>query len=240
MKKYNTRAVILKSINYKDSDRLYTVFSEDHGKVTAVAHGVRKITSRRSGGLDSLNFVSLGLSEDSKGFKSIDEVKTLNSFKHIKANLSISLKAYYIGELLYKTTEEGFESEKLFELLVIFLKALNTNPAAGDLLVSYFEANFLEIMGYGLSFKKCSVCGKPVNETWGKYYFSLDTGNLTCDSCASYGFEVSLEALKTIVKMLGNKIPATSGEAATREVSELLKSHIQSTFGVRFKTLSLM
>ena len=80
MKKVNTVAVVLKSINYRDSDKIYTLLSKDLGKIPAIARGVRKISSRRAGNLDTLNLVKVGLSEGLGGMRQIDEVSGLNSF----------------------------------------------------------------------------------------------------------------------------------------------------------------
>ena len=61
MKKYNTKAIVLKSVKYKDADKIFTLFTKEYGKISAIGRGVRKINSRRSGNLDTLNYVSVGI-----------------------------------------------------------------------------------------------------------------------------------------------------------------------------------
>jgi len=107
MKKINTVAVVLKSINYKDSDKIYTLLTKDLGKISAIARGVRKISSRRAGNLDKLNLVKVALSEGLGGMRQIDEVSGLNSFRGLKNNYGLSTKCSYVIELLHKTTEAG-------------------------------------------------------------------------------------------------------------------------------------
>ncbi len=79
MKKYNVRAVVLKSLKYRDSDKIFTLLSKEKGKISAIGRGVRKISSRRNGNLDTLNLISANIHEDRVGFKSIEEVKTIET-----------------------------------------------------------------------------------------------------------------------------------------------------------------
>lgn len=87
MKKVSTIGVVLKSFNHKDSDKIYTIFSKDLGKISVWAKGVRKISSRRAGNLDTLNLVKVGLSEGDFGKRYVQEAVLVNSFSKIKRNL---------------------------------------------------------------------------------------------------------------------------------------------------------
>src|SRR3990167_5620231 len=124
MSRYTVEAVVLKFTNFKDSDKIYTLFTKDKGKIIATGRGVRKISSRRGGNLDTLNHVAVGLSENSSGYKTITEVKTLNSFKKLKGSLQNSVKGFYIAELVYSLLEEGQEHNEVFDLLVDSLNKL--------------------------------------------------------------------------------------------------------------------
>ena len=148
MKKYNTKAVVLKNINYKDKDRIYTLFTRRYGKISALARGVRKISSRRSGNLDTLNFINVKITENQKGFRNIDEVETIKSYKSIKDNLNLSKNAYYITELLFKALEEDEEAHDIFDFLIKVLNLFEENKIKPEILVCFFELKFLELLGY--------------------------------------------------------------------------------------------
>jgi len=148
VKKYNTNAVVLKSINYKDKDKIYTLLTEKHGKISAVARGVRKISSRRGGNLDSLNYISIKITEGDKGFKNIDEVVLLDSFKNIKADYDLGLSAYYLAEMVNKNIEEGVEDPVVFKLLKKSLEILDKRSLDVDTLILFFEVQFLKELGY--------------------------------------------------------------------------------------------
>ena len=112
----SSEAIVLKKINLGDSDRIYTLLTREYGKVTAAAKGVRKISSRRSGNLDSLNHIKVTFSESLSGFKSINEVETVNSFKNLKNSLDKIHVGYYFAELVNKSVEEDLEKSDVFEI----------------------------------------------------------------------------------------------------------------------------
>jgi len=148
VKKYNTEAIVLKSINYKDKDKIYTVFTERYGKFSIVGRGVRKISSKRGGNLDSLNHISIKVTEMDNGLKNLDEVIVLNSFKDIKANYPKSLKAYYFAELINKNIEESFEDPKVFKLFKRCLEILDKDSLPVPILTLFFEMHLLKELGY--------------------------------------------------------------------------------------------
>ena len=149
MRNYNINGIVLKNTNYKDSDKIYSILTRELGKISVLGKGVRKISSRRSGNLDTINLISAKISESSKGFKRVEEVKTINSFKEIKKSYDLACSAYYMAELIYRNSEEGEESETVFNLFINCLKALPNSRVSTRLIVNHFELGLLKIMGYG-------------------------------------------------------------------------------------------
>ncbi len=148
MRNYNINGIVLKSINYKDSDKIYSILTREMGNISVLGRGVRKISSRRGGNLDTLNLISAKISESSKGFRQIEEAKTINSFREVKKSYELSCDAYYMAELIYRNSEEGEESEKVFNLLIKCLKALPNLKVSPGLIINHFELELLRIMGY--------------------------------------------------------------------------------------------
>ena len=148
MKKYNTEAIILRSINYKDKDKIYTLFTDKYGKISAIGRGVRKISSRRGGNLDSLNCVSIKLTESDNGFKNIDEVITIDSFRNVKSNYELGLIAYYFAEFVNKNIEEGLADIRVFKLFKKSLEILDSGMLDTRVVVLFFEIQILKELGY--------------------------------------------------------------------------------------------
>ena len=239
MKKINTVAVVLKSINYRDSDKIYTLLSKDLGKIPAIARGVRKISSRRAGNLDTLNLVKVGLSEGLGGMRQIDEVSGLNSFRKLKSDYSLSTKCSYVVELLHKTTEESGNSEDAFELLVKFLKIASRFPENIDLAVRFFELHYLALMGYGLNTETCLKCKKFLKETGPQIYLDAGHGGFVCVDCSHNGLGFSVQAVDTLRELSGNKL-SKSTEKILKELNTITSALIDEHFSIRIKSRELL
>lgn len=238
MRKFNTNAIVLKSIKYRDSDKIFTLFTKDYGKISAIARGVRKISSRRSGNLDTLNFVDVSIHEDSRGFKNIEEVRTIESFKKVKSDLGKCAKAYYIVELVHKAVEEGDKVSGIFELLIKCLKALDKNGYSGDLFITYFEINLMEMLGYQMSVKKCRKCGRVLDDNWKKYSFNVDNGSIECENCAKFGIDISREAALVMEPIYAGKMDKKM-HGVVSEIDKIMKIYIGRKLENKFKSLEI-
>lgn len=202
MARYSVEAVVLKSVNFQDSDKIYTLLAKDKGKIIASGKGVRKISSRRGGNLDTLNHVVIGISESPKGYKTITEAKTLNSFRDLKGSLNNSAKGFYLAELVYKLMDEGSEQNDVYNLLVSSLTKLNKHLNNEVSRVNAFEIKLMDLLGYGLYLDQCVKTNKPYDDTWEVIRFNPSAGGLVSDPNAA-GIELSkgtadlLYALKT-------------------------------------------
>lgn len=239
MKKINTAAVVLKSLNYRDSDKIYTLFSKDFGKISVIARGVRKISSRRGGSMDTLNLVKVGLSETKGGIRQLDEVLVLNSFGKLKDVYNLSTKCSYIAELVHKTTEEGENARDLFELLVKFLKIAQKFPENIDLALRYFEIHYLELMGYGFDNEVCSKCKNPLNLSEGEFYLDVAHGSFVCNACGSYGPVFSHRAVKTLRDLKANKLTKTDSEVL-KELENITFALIDNHLDIKIKSRELI
>jgi len=148
MPSFTTRAVVLKNYVYKDMDKIYTFLSRDKGKILGIGKGVRKVSSRRGGNLDTLNLVEVQLNEHKSGQNYITEVKTIESFKKVKQDLELSKKSFYMVELVSKFLYEDENSEQVFDLLHRALKTLETGTGELDLRVNKFEIRLMQVLGY--------------------------------------------------------------------------------------------
>jgi len=148
MRGFKIEGVVLKRRNFGEADRILTVFSLQRGKISVVAKGVRRITSRRAGNVELLNRVAMFLYQG-KGMPILTEADSLDTFPKIKADLTLSTYAYHIIELVDKMTAENQENRILYEHLVEVLKRLERSPR--QILIRVFEAKILSNLGF-LSF----------------------------------------------------------------------------------------
>ncbi|OGD56433.1 DNA repair protein RecO [Candidatus Beckwithbacteria bacterium RIFCSPLOWO2_02_FULL_47_23] len=145
---YKTEAIVLKRTNFGEADRLVTVFSKHRGKLTLLAKGIRRLTSRKKGHLELFNRVKLQIA-NGKNLDIITEAETINSFPQLRVNLNRVRIAYLLLELVDKLTAENQEHEAVYALLCATLAQLNSDTASNSLIVD-FEARLLTFLGFGL------------------------------------------------------------------------------------------
>lgn len=142
---FKTEGIILKRRDLGEADRILTVFSLHRGKITVLAKGVRRITSRRAGNVELLNRVAMYL-HPGKNFLILTEAVALDTFQKLKEDLTLSTYAYHILELTDRLTAENQENRILYEHLVSVLQRLSRNPR--QILIRAFEAKILSNLGF--------------------------------------------------------------------------------------------
>ncbi|MFA6981947.1 MAG: DNA repair protein RecO [Patescibacteria group bacterium] len=200
MKSYSLDCFVLRSVNYRDSDKIYTLYSKEVGKLSAMAKGVRKITSRRAGSLDTLNHVTIGVHESQSDFRFITETRLDESFENIKKDLKTSAYGYYISELIFKNVDENEKTEEHFNFILKTLRAINKEPENVSKYVNFFEKNFMKLLGYQMSLDKCVFCGKRYESSWPEIRFNYDLGGLCCGDCEGRGVLIKRSEIDMAIK----------------------------------------
>ena len=191
---------VLKSVNYKDADKIFTLYSKKEGKITAIARGVRKISSKRAGSLDRLNIVNVNFYESSSGFNTITEVKNIESFRNIKNDSDLIDIAYKIVFLVLRHVGEAAPNKVLFDLLSQTLFLLDSSLVVSSAAYAHFLINFMGILGYSLELNKCVVCHRALSVKWKVPAFSYDFGGIVCDNCKKFEPSVNLKTLALLSK----------------------------------------
>lgn len=222
--------LVLKSVNYKDADKIFTLYSDKEGKFSAIARGVRKISSKRAGSLDRLNLVRLCYYQSPGGHKTITEVKALSSFRRIKDDPGLISTAYKITSFLLRELEEGAGDPRLFSVLKRTLQLLDEGKVSSSAAYAFFVLNFMGALGYSLSLDKCQVCDSKLSKDWKTCGFNFDKGGLVCGSCLTFEPELSLQAAALMNKLVSlNKADFrffTKKSPYLNEVTDFLSEYI--------------
>lgn len=197
----NRKCIVLRSVNYRDADKIFTLYSLEEGKISAIACGVRKITSRRSGSLDTLNLVNLTYFDNQNDNKTITEVKNLNSFRHLKKDSAKVTIAYKIIGFLLKNVEEASPDSTLFSALEKTLSLLDKSVVSNLAGLSYFYIRFMHSLGYSIQMNKCVFCSLPLSKEWPLAWFNVERGGLVCSNCKRFEEEISLQGAALLNKL---------------------------------------
>src|SRR5690606_7475011 len=98
---YLTSGIVLRRRDYKEFDRLYTLYTEDYGKIEAIARGSRKITSKLAGHLEPMSYSSFMLATG-RAFDVLATSVRISSFKFPHNDLLAFALANYFFEAVDK------------------------------------------------------------------------------------------------------------------------------------------
>lgn len=144
MPSLTVEALILKRSNFGEADRMITILTKHLGKISIIARGVRRITSRRAGNVELLNLVKLGLFK-AKGY-TLTEAESIETFPRIKSNLAVSTAAFHVLELTNKLLAEDDPNSRAYDLIVVTLRKLENNPR--QIILRAFEIKILSLLGF--------------------------------------------------------------------------------------------
>jgi DNA repair protein RecO (recombination protein O) len=139
-----TEGLILKRVNFGEADRVLTVLTDRYGKISTIARGVRKITSRRAGNIEVLNRVKLHLFK-AKSY-TLSEAESIDTFQRIKDSLTLSTYAFHILELIDRLVPEEQKNPNIYALVLETLELLKTSPR--QIFIRSFEVKLLSLLGF--------------------------------------------------------------------------------------------
>ncbi len=148
MNTYKSEAIILKRINFGEADKIVTFYTKHYGKVTCLAKGIRRLTSRKRGNLEIFNQITFFASKG-KSMDIVTETEVLKSFSCWRSDLNKIAIAYQLCEMVDKLTAEESETAEVYELLVEFLGKLeNLDLTKRSFFLGDFGLKLLKILGY--------------------------------------------------------------------------------------------
>jgi len=179
MKKlYKVDAVVLRSVNLKEADRLLTLYSRDRGKIKAVAYGVCKPASRKRGAVQPFCYSDFLLYKG-RDLDSVSQCEGREMFLHLREDLSKMAHASYICELVDEFTAEEDPNQRLFLLLLTSLHMLVEGDS--EVVTRIFELKLMEALGYGPRLTSCVCCRRRIEEQ--DIFFSAKMGGVVCSGC---------------------------------------------------------
>jgi len=245
---HKTDGIVLKTLNYSDSDLIVTFYTRDIGKLTAIAKGARKSRKRFVNVLEPFCCSSLLFSRRQRDSLAwLESCQMINEYPEIRKSLDRTLLASYLIDLVDHFSIEEKQGTELFELLQKFLFLIEEGDTS-ERLLRFFEIRHLKLTGYSPAFDRCLICKAPLSQQQ-RYVFSIAQGGLHCRSCypapaASDVLPVSVGTIKTL--LLGREIETEkmkrilfSGQTA-RESKSLLTLFIGHILGKELKSLKVL
>jgi DNA repair protein RecO (recombination protein O) len=161
----NTDAIVLRTYNLAEADRIAVCLTRSAGLVRAVARGARRMKSRFGAALEPFTLIRLAFYEkENRELVSISNAEILKSHFDLAAQLEASEVLAYMGELVGEFAPPHEANEKLFRMVNACVDALETSPGSARLVLRYFEVWLLRLAGLFPDLRSCSDCGVRLYE----------------------------------------------------------------------------
>ena len=241
METYTVEAVVLKTDDFGDANRVVTLFTKEFGKIEANAYGCRRSRSSLSGALQMFNHISAEVVRGTK-VDTIREADILNFYDALTNDLERLAYASFLFEIINRMTFPRQQELETFDLLTKSLPALSTrNPRIAALIGA---CQFMETSGVQLNFNRCVHCGK---EIFGDAAISLLDGGAVCMDCvdAAQDCQPYPEALRrTFDTMLGfnwrEDTKLTFNSRQVNAAESFLIDYVQSVLGNKLRSVQFI
>jgi DNA repair protein RecO (recombination protein O) len=238
---YKTEAIVLRTMDLGEADRVLTVLTPRLGKLRVIAKGVRRPRSRIGGALQPFSDVQLVLAVGRTW-----DVVTSSSLEDphlgLRNDLHSTAAAWYVVELADRFCEGAADSHEAFRLLAQALSALDAgHDVAREVIARWFELALLDAMGFRPSLGQCLECGATIEPEGNA--FSPVGGGVLCPQCrhAAHGARpVSADALKVMRHLqrspLVGVLTLRLTTALQREVERILHATVTAVLERELRT----
>lgn len=240
MSLYRDTGVVLRVQKLGEADRIITLITQRHGKVRAVAKGVRRTTSRFGARVEPFAHVDVQFYAG-RTLDVITQVQTLDAFG---AGIVSDYQRYTAGCAVLETAdrlsaEEGEPVLRLYLLVAGALRALADGERDASLVLDAFLLRAMAFAGWEPAVRECARCSEPGPHR----SFSVPAGGSVCARCRPSGSATpSAEALALMDALAHGswEVAESTGPAARREGSGLIAALLQWHLERQLRSLPLV
>jgi DNA repair protein RecO (recombination protein O) len=239
---YRDTGVVLRTYKLGEADRIVVLLTAEHGKVRAVAKGVRKTKSRFGARLEPMSHVRLLLyrsrSNDNAALDIVSQAESVEPLAPMLDSLDRASQGMAVLEAADQLALEREPNEQLYRMVIGALRTIAERPS--PLIVPAFYWKLLAAEGLGPEVESCVRCGED-GDTTPLVAFDVGEGGVLCRNCRS-GVAVSAAALDLLQAILGgrlNEALATAESPATHEVAVLATKALEHHLERRLRAVAM-
>ncbi|MBN2570001.1 MAG: DNA repair protein RecO [Deltaproteobacteria bacterium] len=243
---YEASAFVLSSLDYGESDRIVTFFTDRYGKIRGIAKGARRSQKRFANAIELFSYTRILFSRNRRdGLFLIENSDVIDHHPKIRESLEKTMAASYMIELTEQFALEGKSSKKIFCLLQDFFLFLKGERFTEEFL-RFFELRLMKLSGYDPILEGCVNCKTPLDKIENPFFSAVD-GGIVCKNCnreCAYSIPVSIGTLRTLLagkEMEMEKIHRLNlSRQSSMESRLILENFIKFILGKELKSLRIL
>jgi len=160
MRLVTTDAIVLRSYNLAESDRIVLCLTRSSGLIRAVAKGARRMKSRFGAALEPYTVIKLSFHEkENRELVTMSSAEILKSHFDLSSNFEAAEVLAYMGEMVAEFAPPHEADELLFRMLIACVEALAQRKGSERVVARYFEIWLLRLAGLFPDLRSCAKCG---------------------------------------------------------------------------------
>lgn len=235
-------AVCLKTVDYSETSQIATFFTEENGKISAIAKGAKREKSSFESPLEPLSQGTIVFTSRGKNLVTLSEFKQGKQFRNLARNFFAYNSALLSAELIMKFTEDYDPHPRLYNQYIEFLDSTSQNPEDKSTVLSkliLFQLGLLKEIGLLPLLKRCANCGASFDTVaFKQVYFSSSANGFVCRDCENSFPEkvkVSLNTARCFNDL--QKLQSAQADVNTlTEMEKILIQHLTYLNGREFRT----
>lgn len=228
--------VVLRTYRLGEADRIVVLITEEHGKVRAVAKGVRRTSSKFGARLEPLSHVALLLWQGRGELAVVNQVEVVDHFRAVREDLERVGAGLSMLEVADQLSQEGHRDPGLYRMVVGALRALSEPRHDPAVVVPAFFIKVLALEGAEPVLDACASCNRTDVDL---VAFDLVEGGALCRDCRR-GRPVSAAAIEVLRQILGGslgRVLAAPRPACTDEVAALATEAMEAHLDRRLRAI---
>ena len=225
MPTYRDEAVVLRTHKLGEADRIVTMLSRQHGKIRAVAKGVRRTGSKFGARLEPFMVADVQCYIG----RSLDIVTQAESLGSYGSDIAGDYSSYTAASVMVETADKITDDDgslQQYLLLVGALRSLSRREHPPTLTLDSYLLRALSIAGWAPSFSDCAVTGAPGPHT----VFVAQMGGVVSDEVAPPGApRLDLETLGLLAALLEGRwdVAEAAEERSRAQASGIVAAYAQ-------------
>ena len=230
MSETKVKAIVLGGIDYKEKDKLISLFTLEQGIVPVVFRGVKNVNAKLKSAKELFSFGDFILHEGK--VKTVISADIIDSFFDLTKNIKKYYVACAIIDVIKTVLLEGETNSELFVNTLKSFKMLCYENVNYFNIINKFLITVFERFGYKFTLNFCNNCGAEIINN---RFMNINYGDITCANCRIGNYielskpvysAIRMLAITNIDKISTIKIPTVLNE----QVFEVLSLNFASRF----------
>lgn len=224
-----TEAIVLRKLRFGEADSILHLYTQQFGRINAIAKGVRRSNSRFGGRLEPYFRLELMLHEGRGDLLTVTSAETIDPHASLRTRAEALKAASQLGDFVLRLLDDRERNLAAYNLTANTLALIDRDPEASRWEVGLaFRAKMLLAAGFAPQLGACVHCAAVEDLV----AFSASAGGIVCRDCREAGdFDFGAGAHSFLTGAIGGPVaqaPAAESEAlrqAERAITQTLEHH---------------